>query len=90
MYMFDNLVILSDFKLQKKLALPKNPCRIYVLRLSFCTLMLHQFSKNCFPFYACKTGAFCTGFVCVLRCCLLKTMSSPFCACAWFVYIFLF
>ena len=35
MYMFDNLVILSDFKLQKKLALPKNPCRIYVLRLSF-------------------------------------------------------
>ena len=71
MYMFDNLVILSDFKLQKKLALPKNPCRIYVLRLSFCTLMLHQFSKNCFPFYACKTGAFCTGFVCVLRCCLL-------------------
>ena len=23
MYMFDNLVILSDFKLQKKLALPK-------------------------------------------------------------------
>ena len=42
MYMFDNLVILSDFKLQKKLALPKNPCRIYVFRLSFCTLMLHQ------------------------------------------------
>ena len=71
MYMFDNLVILSDFKLQKKLALPKNPCRTYVLRLSFCTLMLHQFSQNCFLFYACKTGAFCTSFVCVLRCCLL-------------------
>ena len=44
MYMFDNLVILSDFKLQKKLALPKNSCRIYVLRLSFYTLMLHPFS----------------------------------------------
>ena len=71
MYMFDNLVILSDFKLQKKLALPKNPCRIYVLKLSFCTLMLHQFSQNYFPFCACKTGAFCTSFVCVFRCCLL-------------------
>ena len=56
---------------QKKLALSKNPCRIYFLMLSFCTLMLHQFSQNCFPFYACKTGAFCTSFVCVLRCCLL-------------------
>ena len=72
MYMLYNLVILSDFKLPKKFGncLPKKPCRIYVLRLRFCTLMLHQFSQNYFPFYACKTGAFCTSFVCVLRCCL--------------------
>ena len=50
--MFDNLVILSDFKLPKNFGncLPKKPCRIYVLRLSFCTLMLHQCSQNCFPF----------------------------------------
>ena len=72
MYTFDNLVILSDFKLPKNFGncLPKKPCRIDVLRLRFCTLMLHQFSQNCFPFYACETGAFCTSFVCVLRCCL--------------------
>ena len=72
MYMFDDLVILSDFKLPKNFGnwLPKKPCGIYVLRLRFCTLMLHQFSQNCFPFYACKTGDFCTSFVCVLRCCL--------------------
>ena len=72
MYMFDNLVILSDFKLPKNLGncLPKKPCRIYAFRLSFCTLMPHQFSQNCFPFYVCKTGAFGTSFVCVLRCCL--------------------
>ena len=72
MYMLYNLVILSEFKLPKNFGncLPKNPCRIYVLGLRFCTLMLHQFSQNCFPFYTCKTGAFCTSFVCVLRCCL--------------------
>ena len=46
MYTFDNLVILSDFKLPKNFGncLPNKPCRIYVLKLSFCTLMLHQFS----------------------------------------------
>ena len=73
MYMFDNLIIFFDFKLPKNFGncLPKKPCRIYVLRLSFCTLMLRrQFSQNSFPFYACKTGAFGSSFVCVLRCSL--------------------
>ena len=73
MYMFDNLVILSDFTKKIGNCLPKKPCRIYVLRLSFCTFMLHQFSQNCFPFYACKTGGFSTiwyaycGVVCLFR-----------------------
>ena len=41
MDIFDNFVLLSDFRLQKNSGncLPKKPCRIYVLRLSFCTLI---------------------------------------------------
>ena len=63
MYMFD-YIVRSYNKLPKNFGncLPKKTCRIYVLRLSFCTLMLHQFSQNCFPFYACKTSAFGTSF----------------------------
>ena len=45
MVMFENFVI------------PKKPCRSYVLRLSFCTIILHQSEL---PFYACKTSAFYT------------------------------
>ena len=69
MDMFDNFVIWSDFKSQKNSGncLPKKPCRSYGLRLSFCALILHQFSQNWLPFYACKTSAYCTSFTSVMR-----------------------
>ena len=52
MDMFDNFVIWPDLLKNSVNCLPKKPSKIYVLRFSFCKLILiqHQVSQNCLVF----------------------------------------